>query len=243
MPGTFVSSRSFTGMKPRLSSCDARPAARFSAIGVRRAARRRPAGASRRASRSPVGRAHGQADRRRRPGSTRSGVGLQQDLDAVLAQDVGHRVGHVGVLAGQQPLAALHDRHLAAEAAEHLAELQADVAAAQHEQVLRHRVQLHDRGRVQRRHAVEPRQRRRGGPRAGVDEDQLGGQSARRAVVQPHLERLRAGEARLAADQVDAAASSSMPPLAAAAEALHDVALALAHPAPCRRSSGRSRTP
>ena len=52
--------------------------------------------------------------------------------------------------------AALHDRHPAAEPAEHLAELQPDVAAAEHEQVLRHRVQLHDRGRVQRRHLVQP---------------------------------------------------------------------------------------
>ena len=75
-------------------------------------------------------------------------VGLQQDLDAVLAQDGGDGVGDVGVFAAEQALAALHDGHPAAEAAEHLAELQPDVAAAEDDQVVGNRVEFHDRGRV-----------------------------------------------------------------------------------------------
>ena len=45
----------------------------------------------------------------------------------------------------KQALTSLHDRHPATEAKEHLAELQTDVPAAQHQQMLRDGVQLQER--------------------------------------------------------------------------------------------------
>jgi hypothetical protein len=68
----------------------------------------------------------------------------------------------------------LHDRHAAAQPPKQLAELQPDVAAAENEQMLRHRIQLHDRGRVQVRHGVDAFEPGHAGPRTSVDEDQIG---------------------------------------------------------------------
>ena len=56
----------------------------------------------------------------------------------------------------QELLAALHDGHRAAEAAEHLGELQADVAPAEDEQLPRNLLQLHDRGGVEEGHLSSP---------------------------------------------------------------------------------------
>ena len=56
---------------------------------------------------------------------------------SVLPQDPEHRLRDVRVLQRQELTAALHDGHPAAEAAEHLPELEPDVAAAEHEEVLR----------------------------------------------------------------------------------------------------------
>src|SRR5215212_1307139 len=65
------------------------------------------------------------------------GLSVQQDFYAVLAHDVRDRFGYVRVFAAHQLAAPLHYGYLAAEAPEHLGELQPDVAAAEHEQVLR----------------------------------------------------------------------------------------------------------
>ena len=62
------------------------------------------------------------------------GLGVEQDYDAVLAQDVGDRFGYVRVFAAHQLSAPFYDGDLAAETPEHLGELQPDVAAAEHEQ-------------------------------------------------------------------------------------------------------------
>ena len=89
---------------------------------------------------------------------------------------------------GQQLRAALHDGDGAAEAAEHLPELQPDVAAAQHQQVLGHRVQFHDRGGVQHRHgrpALEVAARP--GARPVLMKIVSARDRARRAVLKPHL--------------------------------------------------------
>ena len=52
--------------------------------------------------------------------------------------------------------AVLNDRHVATEAAEQLPELHADVAAAEHEQVIGDDAKFHDRGRVEVRHRSRP---------------------------------------------------------------------------------------
>src|SRR6266545_3927439 len=74
---------------------------------------------------------------------------IKQHSHPVFAQDRGDRLCDVGVFTFKELAAALRDRHAAAQAPEQLAELQPDVAAADNEQMLRHRIQLHDRGRVQ----------------------------------------------------------------------------------------------
>src|SRR5215204_6935407 len=145
-PGALVSSRSFASIKPRLSvSMPAASRLRVSVLGGLPAATRRCA--FQRAL--PLGCVYRQKDF---PGivlSGASGLGPQQDLDTVLAQDLSDRFGNVGVLAAHQLSTSLYDRDLAAETPEHLGELHSDVAAAEHEQVLRQLVELHDGGRVQ----------------------------------------------------------------------------------------------
>ena len=56
------------------------------------------------------------------------------DADAFGPQDVGDGSGGILVLARDQPGGHLDDRHFAAEAAENLGELQADIAAANDDQ-------------------------------------------------------------------------------------------------------------
>src|SRR6185369_17164971 len=59
------------------------------------------------------------------------------------------------VLARDQPRRHLAHGDLRAEAAEHLCELQPDVAAADDRQVLGHAVELEDAAVIERRHAIE----------------------------------------------------------------------------------------
>ena len=73
------------------------------------------------------------------------GLSLEQYLEAILAHNLGHRLGHVGILAAHQLLAALHNRHLATEAPEHLGKFQPHVAVTQHQQVFGKLVQFHNR--------------------------------------------------------------------------------------------------
>ena len=83
-------------------------------------------------------------------------------------------------LAREQVLGALHDRHRGAHARERLGHLDADGAAAEHEQPARH---LGEAGRLAvGPHAVElaqPRDRRDHRVRAGGDDDVLGGVACR----------------------------------------------------------------
>jgi hypothetical protein len=91
--------------------------------------------------------------------------------------------------------------------------------------VIRDLVQLHDRGGVEGGHAVEPLDRRVDGPGPDVDEDVVGGEAQRPAFAQTHLEIPRGCERGFARDQVHPGTLQA--PLAAAAEALHDLAFAL----------------
>ena len=86
-----------------------------------------------------TGRLDGQGEARAIRRDARRG-GFQKDVNAILAQDLGHLVGDIGVLAREQPRAALDDRDPRAEAAEHLGELQPDIAATEHQQMLRYGV-------------------------------------------------------------------------------------------------------
>ena len=66
-------------------------------------------------------------------------VGGGADRDAFGLEDLAHRLRDVLVFAADQPRRLLDDRHLGAEAAVHLRELEADVAAADDDQMPRQR--------------------------------------------------------------------------------------------------------
>jgi len=110
------------------------------------------------------------ADVARPPGNGHTG-GAGAHLGPVGAEPVGHGVGDVRVLDGQQPLGSLNERDPGAEAAEHLGELAADVAAAHHHEVLGElgEVQQGPRGVV--RDPAEPFDRRDRGAHPGDQED------------------------------------------------------------------------
>ena len=92
-------------------------------------------------------------------------------VDAFALDDVADRVRDVFILARNQPLRHLDDGDLGAEAAIDLREFESDVAAAHHDEMTRHRVQLKD-GRVrQERHALDAGEVGDTRASADVDED------------------------------------------------------------------------
>ena len=69
------------------------------------------------------------------PGGGR--LDAEENLDAVAAQRIGECGAERRGLAAEQVLAAVHERHLAAEAMDGLSQLDADRSAAEHEQTPR----------------------------------------------------------------------------------------------------------
>src|SRR6516162_3965265 len=72
--------------------------------------------------------------------------GIQPDLDALALDDVLDRRRHVLVLMANEPRRHFDDRCLAAKAAVHLAEFEADIAAADNDQLARQKIDVHHRG-------------------------------------------------------------------------------------------------
>ena len=158
--------------------------------------------------------------------SCAAGLGPQQDLDTVLAQDLGHR--YIGILSAHQLPTELYDRDLAAETPEHLGELQPDVTAAEHEQVLRQDVELHDGGRVQGRYVIQTFDRRVGRPGASVDKDVVRAELEVLVIVRAYRERFRARKAGFASDQVKSISGFDAPQVTVP-EAVHHRPLAASH--------------
>jgi len=70
-------------------------------------------------------------------------LGLRDNLDAFIAKNPLHLIRDVGVLAAaHEPRSMLDDRDAAAEATVSLGQLEADIAAAEHDQMRRHIVEL-----------------------------------------------------------------------------------------------------
>ncbi len=76
-----------------------------------------------------------------------------------------------------KPVLALQDSDFGAEAAIHLRELQANVAATDHDEMLRQKVDAHHGGVVEIGDLVEAFNRRDDGAAADVDEDLAGGEA------------------------------------------------------------------
>lgn len=85
---------------------------------------------------------HGRTVGMRREGDA-ARVGAYRD--ALVLQHLGDGLGDVGILAPDQVRVLLHHRDLRPQAAKDLRKFQADVAAADHHQMLRQRAQLQDR--------------------------------------------------------------------------------------------------
>ena len=80
---------------------------------------------------------------------------FEPDVDALGLEDLADRRGDVLVFALDQAIAHLDDGDLAAEAAEHLPELEPDVAAADDDEVLGDEVDVHHRAVGEERHLVD----------------------------------------------------------------------------------------
>src|SRR6266853_3744605 len=102
------------------------------------------------------------------------GPGAQLQRDLLRPEDVLQGRGDLRVLAGHEVPDLVDDGHPRPEPAEHLAELAADVAAADHEKVRGELAQLDHRRIVEPRHLGETVDRRLQRPGADVDDHDLG---------------------------------------------------------------------
>jgi hypothetical protein len=130
-------------------------------------------------------------------------VRIQHDFNSVLPQNFGDFFRNIGVLAGQKLARALNDRYSTAKAPEKLAELQADVASAQDQQVIRERFEFHDGDVVEERHGVQPVDLRLRRARASIDENVLSRKCMLTAIVRVNRDCLGTAETRIAEDQFE----------------------------------------
>ena len=114
-------------------------------------------------------------------GREAGGEGLEQHLDAERPQPLGHGPRQLDVVGRQDALLGLDDRHLGAELGEGRAELQADIARADHHQPLRHHRQSERLGRGNHL-AAERQGGERRWHRAGRQHDMLGADHLRAGV-------------------------------------------------------------
>ncbi len=112
---------------------------------------------------------------------------------------------HVRIFPVEKARAALDDRDAAAEPPHRLGEFQADVAAAEDDEVVGQAFQVQGFDVRHRPGGGEPGHVGNAGAGADVDEDTLAPQQPRAAGVQRHLHRFRFREPRLAHDQLRAA--------------------------------------
>src|SRR3569623_1549090 len=127
----------------------------------------------------------------------------------------------------KQTRAAIEYGDLAAEPPPHAAEFEADHAAADHRQPLRHFAERKGTGGVDDAVTVERRLWERRRHRAGGDDEVLGLHGRGRAVVAPHFHPLLAGEAAAAVQPSDLVFEEQR--LDAAGESAHHLYLARLH--------------
>src|SRR6266851_6614118 len=96
-----------------------------------------------------------------------------ENLDTVFLENFLDLGRDVGVLAQNQAQIAVDDGHPGAEAPEHLAELKADIAASEDDEVPGQFGQLHDARGIEEGNAVQAFDGRHRGPATGVDYDSL----------------------------------------------------------------------
>src|SRR5579863_8170901 len=98
---------------------------------------------------------------------------VEPDVNSFALEDVLNSSRHVLVLVLHEPWSLFHDRDLATEAAEHLPEFEADVAAPDDQQSPGQKIHLHHRAVGEIGNLIDPRQGWDQGASTHVDEDTL----------------------------------------------------------------------
>ena len=86
-------------------------------------------------------------------------------------EHVTNRIRHIRVFTPDQALTGLNHGHLAAEATVHLRKLKANVTTSDHNQMLRHMLDMHDAFIIQKGDVGNPRHVWHHGAAANIDED------------------------------------------------------------------------
>src|SRR6516165_1632165 len=120
--------------------------------------------------------------------------GIQPDVDALALDDVLDRRRQILVLMANQPRRHFDDRYLAAKAAVHLAEFKADIAAADNDEMVRRKIDVHHRRIRQVGYFVYAGHWRHQRPAADIDKDPFGAQP-----LAAHFHYLRRSEPGVAA--------------------------------------------
>ena len=131
--------------------------------------------------------------------------GSEMHYDAFVTQHLKDRRRDVGIFSAGELWSCLDDRHAAAEAAIGLCEFEADIAAANDDQMAGQSVELERLDIGERRSRGEAGNIRDCGMRPEIESDAITGQHARTAVVQIYLDGLRRNEPTGTHDQLGAA--------------------------------------
>ncbi len=129
------------------------------------------------------------------------GRSLERHINAVLREDRADRLGDVRILAWRELRRLLDDGDAAAEAPEGLRHLEADIAAAEHDQMRGKPIELERLDMGQRRGAGHPRYIRDRRARAEIEKDALPLKTPRATLRQPDLDRPGRNEAALAENE------------------------------------------
>src|SRR6185437_15178769 len=133
-----------------------------------------------------------------------------ENVDSFLGKKPVHGRRYIGILARGDAVTVLDDGHPAAKAPEGLRQLEADIAAPEHDEVLGQTVELQRFYVRHRLRGLEARYFGNRGAGSDVDEDLVGGQHALAAVTERDLEGFRRREAPGAHDQFRAAGFVSL---------------------------------
>ena len=153
-------------------------------------------------------------------GSARRGAAhasADNDVDSFGAEDPFQRLRDVGVLAVEQMRPSLHHRHRRSETPEHLRELASDVSAADDDEVLGQRLQLHHAPVVEPGEGGKPLDFRRCRPDADVDDEDL-----RPVALSRRLDLALPGESGMSVHDPEVIASAFEPGLNPFAPLPHD---------------------
>ena len=128
----------------------------------------------------------------------RLGLGPGEHLDAERLEPARHQLRRFRIVAGKDGGQRLDDRHLGAELGVEGADLDADVAAADHDEPLGHGREVQRAGRVDDPLAVELEPRNLDRPRAGGDDDRAGLDRRRCRSLPVELDGVAGDDARVA---------------------------------------------